>query len=328
MRKAQKQALLDFVKNFQQAHEEIQEAIFRKNYVSARKMLAECQEFAISLGEIIESTEGEGHRSVFCLEEYCEALFRVHQEIDGICDDGESSINENRISGMLRKYILQLENSIRNDITSKKEVVFLPYKASMWDSMESVWKAAIGDERCDAYVVPIPYFDRKPDGTFGEMHYEGEEYLEDVPVVFWKDFLVEEHRPDIIYIHNPYDQYNYVTSVHPDFYASRLRSYTDKLVYIPYFSALNGEVPKHFVTLPGVLYAHKVIVQSERARQIYIEELHEFEKQNHCENFYGKPEEKILALGSPKYDKVLTTKREDISIPLEWQRIINGQGLT
>ena len=37
------------------------------------------------------------------------------------------------------------------------KVVFMPYKASMWDSLESVWMAADKDERCEALVVPITY---------------------------------------------------------------------------------------------------------------------------------------------------------------------------
>ena len=42
----------------------------------------------------------------------------------------------------------------------QKKIFFLPYKASMWDSLESVWKAAVEDkEHCEAYVVPIPYYD-------------------------------------------------------------------------------------------------------------------------------------------------------------------------
>lgn len=43
----------------------------------------------------------------------------------------------------------------------------------MWDSLESVWKKAAADERCEAYVVPIPYFDKNPDGSLGQMHYDG-----------------------------------------------------------------------------------------------------------------------------------------------------------
>ena len=32
----------------------------------------------------------------------------------------------------------------------------------MWDSLESVWQAADADPDCDAYVVPIPYYDTPP----------------------------------------------------------------------------------------------------------------------------------------------------------------------
>lgn len=315
-----KKEILDIMASLNHNNRSVEDSI-RVGLFPQIELLADCQQQALAAGNLLETYENSGGELVQILEDYCECLYQISISRD--------MAQCRKLMKKIKKQLVQVRNGIRFEIPEdRKEIVFFPYKASMWDSLESVWKAVAGDKRCDTYVVPIPYFDREPDGTFGEMHYEGEEYPEYVPVVFWKDFLVQEHRPDIIYIHNPYDQYNYVTSVHPDFYASRLRSYTDKLVYIPYFTALNGEVPKHFVTLPGVLYAHKVIVQSERARQIYIEELHEFERQNHCENLYGKPEEKILALGSPKYDKVLTTKREDISVPLEWQRIINGQELT
>ena len=51
----------------------------------------------------------------------------------------------------------------------KKVLVFLPYKASMWDCMESVWRAAVEDEEhCKVYVVPIPYADLNPDHSVKE----------------------------------------------------------------------------------------------------------------------------------------------------------------
>lgn len=281
------------------------------------ELLAECQQLALDMGTVLETYGNNSEKLVRILEDYCECLYQI-------------SISQNNIeqckklAKKIRKQLIQVYNGIWFEIPEdKKEIVFLPYKASMWDSLESVWKAASKDDRCEVYVVPIPYFEREPDGTLGRMHYEGNEYPEYVPVLFWKEFSIEEHRPDIIYIHNPYDQYNYVTSVHPGFYAARLKKYTDKLVYIPYFTSLDGNVPEHFVTHPGVLYADKVIVQSEEARQIYIKTLHEFERQNHCENVYGKPEDKILALGSPKYDKVMTTRKEDISVPTEWQKMLD-----
>ena len=69
----------------------------------------------------------------------------------------------------------------------KREVVFLPYKASMWDSLESVWKAADEDrENCLAYVIPIPYCDRNPDGTAREWHCEKDLFPKYVPTMDWQ----------------------------------------------------------------------------------------------------------------------------------------------
>lgn len=47
------------------------------------------------------------------------------------------------------------------------------------------------------------------------------------PVMWYGNYDFEKRRPDMIYIHNPYDKYNYVTSVHPDFYSENLKRYTD-----------------------------------------------------------------------------------------------------
>ena len=154
------------------------------------------------------------------------------------------------------------------------------------------------------------------------MHYEGEQYPSYVPVTLWEEYNISEHRPDIIYIHNPYDECNHVTSVHPAFYAKELKKYTDMLVYIPYFVSLNSNVGEHFCVLPGTLYADRVIVQSENVRNIYIEQFHKFESARCCKGRFGNAEEKFIALGSPKYDKVLSIKREDVNIPVEWKELI------
>lgn len=107
------------------------------------------------------------------------------------------------------------------------EAVFLPYKASMWDSLESVWLAAREDKDWDCHVIPIPYYDRNQDNSFGSIHYEGNLYPEYVPVTSFNEYNLEARHPDVIFIHNPYDECNHVTSVHPAFYSSRIKNYTD-----------------------------------------------------------------------------------------------------
>ena len=165
MRSAQKQEVLELIESLHKAHEEIKEALSQKKQALAQNMIAECQEFAYSLGENIERLECQGHVTVSYVEAYCETLFHIHEEVSG------NQYNENKIYKVLKKQLLKVENSAKNDITVRKEAVFLPYKASMWDSLESVWKAADEDENCDAYVIPIPYYDKNPDGSFREMHY-------------------------------------------------------------------------------------------------------------------------------------------------------------
>ena len=325
MRKGQKKQAEEFVALLGQAHQEVEKEISEGNITAAQELLMQCQQGAIELGNLIETTEGEGFVTISYLEEYCETVYRIYQEID----TGISAYAE-KIHKALNEALLTVDNSICSDIPLKKEVVFFPYKASMWDSLESVYLAAKEDPNCDAYCVPIPYFDKNADGSLGEMHYEGNEYPKNIEVIDWQSYALEERRPDIIYIHNPYDNWNLVTCVHPRYFSSNLKKYTDKLVYIPYFVLQevdpdNQELidhMKHFCFAPGIIYADKVIVQSENMRQIYINEYIKAAKAHGMSADRKQLEEKILGLGSPKFDKVSNTKKEDLEIPKEWLRII------
>lgn len=333
MRKSQKQGVIDCINSLYQAHREIKDALSQESQVSAQtmpriqKMLGECQEFAVSLGENIEKLDGEGHPTVARLEEYCEILFQCFEGI------GNGNVNKKKINHILNRQLAQIEASAKSDIVVRKEIVFFPYKASMWDSLESVYLAAKEDPKCDAYCVPIPYYELNPDRSFGQIHYEGLEYPENIEVIDWESYNFEERRPDEIYIHNPYDNCNFVTSVHPRFYSGNLKKYTEKLVYIPYFilreiepdDQIGIDEMKHFIWLPGVINADKVIVQSEKMKQIYINEYLKEAKANgmmgkHLDRKYLR--QKFLGLGSPKFDKVLNTKKEDLEIPEEWLKMI------
>ena len=82
---------------------------------------------------------------------------------------------------------------------------------------------------------------------------------------------------------------------------------------------------KHFCFTPGTIYADRVIVQSENMRQIYINEYLKAAKEmglsgEHVDRRFL--EKKFLGTGSPKLDKVLNTKKEDLEIPEEWLKII------
>lgn len=309
------------MKLLERIHTETRKVMEAKNKAAALELLEQCQSAAISLGEMIEELEGEGVVTIPLIEEYCEMVYEIYEEVRQ-----NPAVNANRIHNCLARQMIRIRNSVCQDIRIRTEAVFLPYKASMWDSLESVWRAACEDPDCDAYVVPIPYYDRKADGSFGEMHYEGGLYGADVPVVDYKTYDFETRRPDMIFIHNPYDKCNFVTSVPPYFYSKNLKQFTDKLVYIPYF--LMGEIDpddkqtlegiSHFCVIPGVINADVVVVQSESMRKAYI---------NVLTGYFGKSskkrwERKILGLGSPKLDKVRETQKEEQELPEEWMRVI------
>ena len=319
MRKFQKQQILDVIKSIHILHDKIRDKLNSKSYEIVQTALADCQEAAIRIGEAIEQIAGDGTQAVACLEQYCENVYQISVQMQ--------AVSAQKAYKSLESGLIKAENAISH-MEARKEAVFLPYKASMWDSLESVWKAADADPDCDAYVIPIPYYDKNPDGSFREMHYEGDLYPDYVPITPYETFDFAEHRPDVIFIHNPYDEYNYVTSVHPFFYSKNLKQFTDKLVYIPYF-VLEERDPddeesvarmEHFCDAPAVIYADKVIVQSENMRKIYINTMMKLLGAKKGDRSYW--EEKILGLGSPKFDKVLSTRKEDIVIPEDWLKIL------
>lgn len=318
---SQKNQIEDIIKLLEKAHSAVINAVETGNQEAALTLLEQCQDSAIQIGNLIEESMGEGFITIGMLESYCEQVYQVYELVRQ-----QQSINIGKMYKNLRRELIRIANSVKNDIKVKTVAVFLPYKASMWDSLESVWQAADADPDCDAYVVPIPYYDKNPDGSFKEMHYEGGEYPDYVPIVSWEEYNLAAEHPDVIFIHNPYDEFNLITSVPPEYYSKELRECTDKLVYIPYFvleeiepdnkEAVEGI--EHFCAVPAVAYADSVIVQSEKMRQIYINVM----SKSMGEDTRKVWEKKILGLGSPKIDRVLKTRKDGLDIPEEWLRII------
>ncbi len=307
MRKFQKNQILDIMENIHTIHLRVKEKLGQKEYDTVQTALSDCQEAAIQLGEAIEQIAGEGTDVVSYLERYCERVYQISVERETVLPQkAYKSLEENLIKD---------ENALKS-MTTEKVAVFLPYKASMWDSLESVWRAADADSEWTSLVMPIPYFTKNKDGSPGEMQYEGADFPPYVPIVDWQQYALEGLQPDVIFIHNPYDQYNLVTTVHPYFYASRIRKYTDKLVYIPYFVHKNEVVLEHYCILPGTLYANMVILQSEKVREQYIRyysaALPELVKK------LGKTaiKQKFQAFGSPKLD---VEETKETLIPDKWK---------
>lgn len=297
MRKAQKKQAEEFAALLEQVHREIKKYVENGSSEIALGLLAQCQEGALQLGELIEKTEGEDCKTISLLERYCELVYQIYEGIS----QGQGT-SGNNIYKKLHKLQIQIENSVRNDIKLRCEMVFFPYKASMWDSLESVWQAADADPDCDAYVVPIPYYDKNPDGTLGAYHYEGNSLPVDIPIVHYDTYSFEERRPDAVFIHNPYDYANHVTSIDPRFYSAELKKYTECLVYIPYYATAGG-MSEGQAWCPAYDNADYIVIQSEKYRGFFDKSI---------------PEEKFLPFGSPKFDSVIHKCQNLPEPPGEW----------
>lgn len=323
MARLKKEELLKIVQGFAEILDHIEE-----KQSAGQDELMQCQGRVIEFGNYMELRyyEEDSKELIPMLEEYCEDLYELSQT--GMQDGGPDLVER------MHHLLAAIKEYVKNRLPEyTKETVFLPYKASMWDSLESIYLAAREDQDCMAYVIPIPYFDKNADGSLGKMYYDGDCFPGDIPITSWEAYSIEENRPDRIFIHNPYDGSNFVTTVHPGFYARELRKYTGELVYVPYFvlqeiepdDQIGIEGIKKFIELPAVLYADKVIVQSEKMKQIYVNEFIRWAKEKGLSGRYtdqAYQESRILGLGSPKYDKVVRMKKEDMQIPAAWERII------
>ena len=200
--------------------------------------------------------------------------------------------------------------SFKSSKSAKKNIVFLPYKASMWDSLESIWQAAFEDkEYCNTYVVPIPYADLTPDRKVSKWHCEIDSFPKDIPVLDYKKVNLKKLKPDVIFIHNPYDGYNLVTSVDSAYYSSNLKELTKLLIYVPYY-ATTGLMSEGQKYMPSYDNSDYIIIQSEAMRPFFAPSI---------------PAEKLQPLGSPKFDRVIQMCKNPPEVPEEWKEKINGR---
>lgn len=206
-----------------------------------------------------------------------------------ICDETIDKIND-------------MINIIDNKINKKLNIVFMPYNAAMWNSLESIWKEAKDDENCNCYVVPIPYYKliSNENGISDEIFtYEGDELPEYVNITDYKFFDLEKIKPDIIYIHNQYDEYNNATRVDSRYFSYNLKKHTDMLVYVPY--GISGTYPiafyKEFYSFIATRKFDKVVVQSQAFADIA--------------EYSGVTKDTLLPLGSPKFDALVNSLELD-----------------
>ena len=316
--------MLDF---FVASQNQVFEDYERGNILSCLSRLSAMQEEAIALGNAIEQNKGEGSKSVSVLEEYCEALYHAYQSLIGLKEEGKDK-KENKdkeeskeeicfpidFSPSLQKelqrklkkplsYLKELRMALKEEF--KKQVVFLPHTVKHFASLRPLVDALLEEEEIECKIIPIPYYDKYGDGTLKELHYEGEEFPKEYEIIDYHNYNFARELPDCIVINSPYDDFNPVWTVDPNFYSSELKKYTNKLIYIPWFvtdeidpkSEEDGKAftnMEYYVTVPGLFHSDFTIVQSEGMKKAYLAKIEEFAGKDVAK----KMEKKISGAGS------------------------------
>ena len=243
-----------------------------------------------------------------CSSEQCEALGEYKKLINS------PECNADLIKKALDVFFQQIQ-----DEKETYRVLFLPYKYSMWDSFASIFEAAKEDENCEAYVMPIPYYDKDQEGNFTEMHDESGAYPDDIGIISWQDNQIDEIDPDIIFIHNPYDGINLLTSIHPDYYTNKLVCKDRVVIYVPYYVSYTDDEGISVFMGRAEYYTDYVIVQSE-----WYKEKFELEMSKHN---IPKLWEKFIVLGNPKYDKIRSLTKYEYPLRDDWkEKLLDASG--
>ncbi|WP_378107325.1 hypothetical protein [Cohnella cellulosilytica] len=239
-------------------------------------------------------------------------LLEIQAEFAALYSD--ASLINNIAIKTLDQQVEVLREIVAAEIKPKLKIVFFPYKASMWDSLETIYEAAAIDPDCEAKVVPIPYYQIAGDKEIPT--YEGNQFPAHIPITHYNEYDLAYEEPDVIYVHNIYDQYNTITRVHEVFFTSNLKQYTGMLVYVPYhissFIAPSEGEKSLAYNIPTIHNVDRVVLVNDTLKEAAIRD--------------GVPKEKLLVLGTPKLDGMLRALRSnEQAYPEEWKERVKGK---
>ena len=252
--------------------------------------LSELQNNIVSFGTLTESIKGEDCNTVKLLEQYLEVIYKVAKYVqkfdEGISYEASAESKYAECDEGVKDTFASISEAIDSEIVNRRSVLFLPVKAKHFGSMRVAYEMEAATPDTDVYVMPLPYYYKEYDGSFkDEMHIDTEEFIKaNIPVTDYSRFDLSLLCPEKIYINSAYDEYNMAVSVDTRFYARNVKKYTEKLIYIPYFKLMEFDRTnypcwynmQYYCTVPGVVMADKVYVQSENTRKAYIDKLNEW----------------------------------------------------
>ena len=162
-----------------------------------------------------------------------------------------------------------------------KDVLFLPCRASWWDTMEPLYREACNAPGLQPVIMPVPWRRKHTDGTVSENHDESAFFAERMPVVTKESYPLETMCPAVVVTQFPYDNTGADLEIDTSFHTQYLRSVADCLVYVPPFVPDAPEekdfaakaMLRYLVEQPAVVFADKTYIPADALRSAYIEAL-------------------------------------------------------
>jgi len=259
---------------------------------------AKAQELAASLGTFIEETLGEDDRRCVSvtesLQEFCDALYEEYLEIEA----GRASLLVRS-----REVLKKVCDCVRKEFANRREILFLTTGVRDF----GVFKQFIMEcnDETDICIIPLPVMKKDFYGKILMSEEEiaslvkAEDYAAlnpDFAVLFktgrqgnirfcdYNNYDIRIHCPDTVYIQDPYDNVNPCLSVPAGFYTSRLRKYSERIVYVPRLKTVDFTAEdiidqynlRQCANTPGVICSDEVILWSENIKEQYVNALSAF----------------------------------------------------
>ncbi|WP_029546113.1 hypothetical protein [Selenomonas sp. AB3002] len=204
----------------------------------------------------------------------------------------------------------------------KRRIAFVAYSADMWDALATIHAEAMKDAGADVHTIVVPWYERDENGQPAVQHDESSKFPRGIVLTPWQHYDYRQIKPDIVFCHNPYDDFNVVSMIQPEFFLRFMRPFVRTLVYVPYFVSFNGFVPKDRLMSAGLDHADLIPMENDHIRNQYLEVYKKFGIDNNCWERMEPGQSKFVSLGSPKLDRVRFPEPEDFEIPEEWKGVL------
>ena len=139
MRKRKKEQLLSLLQSYEEVHSTLRSFIAEGREKEATSLLVLCQEGMEKIEGEVQANLAEAGGLTELFLQYQEALFHTYQALS-------TAESEMDFLQKAESVYFQIKDVIERTAVHSL-ILFLPYKASMWDSMESIYLAARKDSR-------------------------------------------------------------------------------------------------------------------------------------------------------------------------------------